>query len=73
MPDIYTELSAFADERRALHELWRDEVSRLDDKRNQTAGEIYKNTKKIEAVLDQALSIQYARTWVHRWVEDEGI
>lgn len=70
MPDISTELFALAKERRALYARWRDEVSRLNGKRNQTAGSIYENTTKIDAALERALSAEYTRSWAERWLED---
>jgi hypothetical protein len=72
MPDIVAELSSLAKERRALYARWRDEVIRLDDKRNQTAGSIYENTKKIDAAFDRILAAEYAETWVERWLEDKA-
>jgi len=71
MSDIVTELSAIAEERRALYAKWRDEFRRLDDKRNQTAAHIYENTRHIDAALDRALCAEYERTWVARWLEDD--
>jgi len=71
MSDIVTELSSLAEQRRSLYNRWRDEVSRLDDKRNQTAGKIYENTEKIDAALDHAFGAEYARLWVGRWLEDD--
>ena len=71
MPDIVTDLCLLAKERRTLYARWRDEVSRLDDKRNQTASKIYENTKEIDAALSRVLDAEYAKTWAERWLEDD--
>ena len=66
MPTI-KKLSSLLASRERLHNVWRDQISALDDDRNRTAGKIYDCDNEIRQAAEAFVADEYAASWTERW------